>query len=105
MTSSSSQSSVQMSSSSSHNNNNNNEAEVSSMAWELIKMSPQEEDLIHRMHHIVGDRWGLIAGRIPGRTAEEIERFWIMKHSHHHVFAHYTRRSTTTATSIYYPSH
>lgn len=26
-------------------------------------------------------RWALIAGRIPGRTAEEIERFWIMKHS------------------------
>nr|BCL74258.1 R3-type MYB transcription factor [Cuscuta campestris] len=70
MTSSSSQSSVQMSSS----HNNINESEVSSMDWELIKMSPQEEDLIHRMHNIVGDRWGLIAGRIPGRTAEEIER-------------------------------
>ena len=25
-------------------------------------------------------RWGLIAGRIPGRKAEEIERFWIMKY-------------------------
>jgi myb proto-oncogene protein len=25
-------------------------------------------------------RWDLIAGRIPGRKAEEIERFWIMKH-------------------------
>lgn len=22
----------------------------------------------------------MIAGRIPGRTAEEIERFWIMRH-------------------------
>ncbi|VFQ82030.1 unnamed protein product [Cuscuta campestris] len=51
MTSSSSQSSVQMSSS----HNNINESEVSSMDWELIKMSPQEEDLIHRMHNIVGD--------------------------------------------------
>lgn len=25
-------------------------------------------------------RWTLIAGRIPGRKPEEIERFWIMKH-------------------------
>ena len=25
-------------------------------------------------------RWDLIAGRIPGRNAEEIERFWIMRH-------------------------
>lgn len=25
-------------------------------------------------------RWDLIAGRIPGRKAEEIERFWIMRH-------------------------
>ncbi|RWV80946.1 hypothetical protein GW17_00057697, partial [Ensete ventricosum] len=25
-------------------------------------------------------RWGLIAGRIPGRKPEEIERFWIMRH-------------------------
>jgi len=24
------------------------------------------------------NRWNLIAGRIPGRKAEEIERFWIM---------------------------
>ncbi|XP_009623671.1 MYB-like transcription factor ETC3 [Nicotiana tabacum] len=55
--------------------------EVNSMEWEFISMSKQEEDLIYRMHKLVGDRWGLIAGRIPGRTAEEIERFWIMKHS------------------------
>jgi len=25
-------------------------------------------------------RWALIAGRIPGRKAEEIERYWIMRH-------------------------
>ncbi|KAF3439887.1 hypothetical protein FNV43_RR18165 [Rhamnella rubrinervis] len=43
-------------------------------------MTEQEEDLIFRMYKLVGDRWGLIAGRIPGRKAEEIERFWIMKH-------------------------
>lgn len=24
-------------------------------------------------------RWDLIAGRIPGRSAREIERFWLMR--------------------------
>ncbi|KAJ6748845.1 MYB-LIKE TRANSCRIPTION FACTOR ETC3 [Salix purpurea] len=54
--------------------------EVSSIEWEFINMSEQEEDLIYRMYRLVGERWDLIAGRIPGRKAEEIERFWIMKH-------------------------
>ncbi|RDY02092.1 Transcription factor TRY, partial [Mucuna pruriens] len=54
--------------------------EVSSNEWEFIDMSEQEEDLIRRMYRLVGDRWNLIAGRIPGRKAEEIERFWIMRH-------------------------
>ncbi|KAH7513771.1 hypothetical protein FEM48_Zijuj11G0017400 [Ziziphus jujuba var. spinosa] len=55
--------------------------EVSSIEWELIKMTEQEEDLINRMYRLVGDRWDLIAGRIPGRTAEEIERFWLMRNA------------------------
>lgn len=48
-------------------------------------MTEPEEDLIYRMHRLIGDRWDLIAGRIPGRKAEEIERFWIMKNNE--VFA------------------
>ncbi|CAA6661047.1 unnamed protein product [Spirodela intermedia] len=56
--------------------------EVSSARWEAIDMTDQEEDLIYRMYRLVGDRWNLIAGRTPGRTAEEIERFWLMKHTH-----------------------
>ncbi|GKV53095.1 hypothetical protein SLEP1_g59642 [Rubroshorea leprosula] len=55
--------------------------EVSSAEWEFINMNEQEEDLIYRMYRLVGERWDLIAGRIPGRKAEEIERFWIMRHS------------------------
>lgn len=86
---------------------------MSSLEWEFIDMSEQEEDLIYRMYKLVGDRcdrifpvgmgvflfsvaflkrgmvletrWALIAGRIPGRKAEEIERFWIMRHGE--VFA------------------
>ncbi|XP_010555717.1 PREDICTED: transcription factor TRY-like [Tarenaya hassleriana] len=55
--------------------------EVSSLEWEFINMSEQEEDLIFRMYRLVGDRWDLIAGRIPGRQPEEIERYWIMRNS------------------------
>nr|QDO71759.1 TRIPTYCHON [Aristolochia ringens] len=55
--------------------------EVSSIEWDFIDMTEQEEDLIYRMYKLVGDRWALIAGRIPGRKPEEIERFWIMRHA------------------------
>ncbi|KAI3422979.1 Myb-like domain-containing protein [Psidium guajava] len=54
--------------------------EVSSIEWEAVKMTEQEEDLIYRMYKLVGNRWDLIAGRIPGRKPEEVERFWIMRH-------------------------
>ncbi|KAL6124074.1 hypothetical protein ACLB2K_076590 [Fragaria x ananassa] len=65
-------------------------SKVSSVEWEFINMSEQEEDLICRMYKLVGDRWALIAGRLPGRKAEEIERFWLMRHGE--VFA--SRRRT-----------
>ncbi|XP_047981601.1 transcription factor TRY-like isoform X3 [Salvia hispanica] len=54
---------------------------VSSIEWEFVNMTEQEEDIINRMHKLVGDKWGLIAGRVPGRKAEEIERFWLMRNS------------------------
>ncbi|CAL9037499.1 unnamed protein product [Musa banksii] len=58
--------------------------EVSSKEWEFIHMSEQEEDLIRRMYrlnnYLLVCRWELVAGRIPGRKAEEIERYWIMRH-------------------------
>ncbi|XP_075479389.1 MYB-like transcription factor ETC3 [Primulina tabacum] len=53
--------------------------EVSSIECESIEMSEQEEDLISRMHRLVGDKWALVAGRVPGRKPEEIERYWLMK--------------------------
>ncbi|XP_038689682.1 transcription factor CPC-like [Tripterygium wilfordii] len=45
-----------------------------------LKFSKDEEDLIARMFSLVGQRWGLIAGRIPGRSAEEIEKYWTSKY-------------------------
>ncbi|XP_073028247.1 transcription factor TRY-like [Primulina eburnea] len=55
--------------------------EVSSIEWEFIDMTEQEEDIISRMYRLVGERWDLIAGRVPDRKPEEIERFWLMRNS------------------------
>ncbi|TYI78976.1 hypothetical protein E1A91_D06G252000v1 [Gossypium mustelinum] len=46
-----------------------------------LKFSEDEETLIIRMFNLVGQRWALIAGRIPGRTAEEIEEYWNTRYS------------------------
>nr|QTO65766.1 MYB114-like protein [Asarum europaeum] len=35
-----------------------------------------EVDLIIRLHKLLGNRWSLIAGRIPGRTANDIKNYW-----------------------------
>lgn len=45
------------------------------------EFSEAEETLIIRMYNLVGERWSLIAGRIPGRTAEEIEKYWNSRYS------------------------
>ncbi|CAO2170668.1 unnamed protein product [Urochloa humidicola] len=54
--------------------------EANSTTKHFVDFTEAEEDLVFRMHRLVGNRWELIAGRIPGRTAEEVEMFWSKKH-------------------------
>ncbi|XP_026430292.1 transcription factor MYB90-like [Papaver somniferum] len=40
------------------------------------EFKPVEADLIIRMHKLLGNRWSLIAGRLPGRTANDIKNYF-----------------------------
>nr|QPZ86336.1 MYB113 [Lycium ruthenicum] len=35
-----------------------------------------EVDLMLRLHKLLGNRWSLIAGRLPGRTANDVKNYW-----------------------------
>ncbi|XP_041018264.1 transcription factor MYB1-like isoform X3 [Juglans microcarpa x Juglans regia] len=43
-------------------------------------ITSDEEELIIRLHNLLGNRWSLIAGRLPGRTGNEIKNYWNTKY-------------------------
>nr|QTO65863.1 R2R3MYB [Tropaeolum majus] len=50
------------------------------------EFAEDEVDLILRLHKLLGNRWSLIAGRIPGRTANDVKNYWntrVRKTNHH----------------------
>ncbi|CAM8973549.1 hypothetical protein QQ045_028965 [Rhodiola kirilowii] len=56
----------------------------------------EEEDLIIRLHKLLGNRWSLIAGRVPGRTDNQVKNYW---NTHLSKRNGCTKRQRTTAMS------
>ncbi|KAJ9682663.1 hypothetical protein PVL29_018561 [Vitis rotundifolia] len=40
------------------------------------KFTADEVDLMMRLHKLLGNRWALIAGRLPGRTSNDVKNYW-----------------------------
>ncbi|XP_074311704.1 transcription factor MYB90-like [Silene latifolia] len=40
------------------------------------KFTDEEVELIIKLHNLLGNRWSLIAGRLPGRTANDVKNYW-----------------------------
>ncbi|GLJ13319.1 hypothetical protein SUGI_0210200 [Cryptomeria japonica] len=48
---------------------------ATSLAVSSLPCISPAKDLITRLYNLLGQRWALIVGRIPGRSAEEIKKY------------------------------
>ncbi|TKY65153.1 Transcription factor MYB113 [Spatholobus suberectus] len=49
--------------------------------------SEDEVDMMIRLHKLLGNRWSLIAGRLPGRTSNDVKNYW-NTYLRHRVYSH-----------------
>ncbi|XP_042486166.1 myb-related protein 308-like [Macadamia integrifolia] len=73
----------------------------------------EEDELIIKLHSLLGNKWSLIAGRLTGRTDNEIKNYWnthikrkllsrgIDPQTHRPIGAGVTTTTTTTPTTPY----